>query len=208
MSNTFWQIINTFLEGVYITCGIYCIENNINKKKYIGQSINIEQRLYQHCSRLKNNNHQNNHLQGAWNKYGEDNFNMFILKSCKKRYLNRLEKMYIRIYESFYNGYNLTKGGDGFPLDEESRHHRALANSLTTNRIGVMNVSKFTDAKYKQGFRYRYQNSATGQHMYSYDLLKLKKKVENNNYKWLIINEDLYQQSLLENEQLRLLYDR
>lgn len=147
-------------------------------------------------------------MQRAWNKYGENNFDMFILKSCKQKYLNRLEKMYIRVYDSFHNGYNLTKGGDGFPLDEESRYHRALANSLATNRIGVMNVSKFTDAKYRQGFRYRYQNATTGQHMYSYDLLKLKKKVEDNNYKWLIINEDLYQESLLENEQLRLLYDR
>ena len=162
--------------------------------------------MYQHCSKLKNNNHQNNHLQRAWNKYGKDNFNIFILKSCKPRYLNRLEKMYIRIYGSFYDGYNLTKGGEG--LDEESRYHRALANSLTTNRIGVMNVSKFTDVKYKQGFRYRYQNSATGQHIYSYDLLKLKKKVEENNYKWLIINEDLYKKSLLENQQLREKYGR
>lgn len=145
-------------------------------------------------------------MQGAWNKYGEDNFNIFIIRSCKKQYLNRLEKMYIRIYDSFHNGYNLTKGGDG--LDDESQYRRALTNSLTTNRIGVMNVSRFTDTRYRQGFRYRYQNSVTGQHMYSYDLLKLKKKVEDNNYKWLVINEDLYQQSLLENEQLRLLYDR
>lgn len=114
--------------------------------------------------------------------------------------------MYIRIYNSFYHGYNLTKGGEG--LDEESLCRRALANSLATNRIGVMNVSKFTDTKYKQGFRYRYQNSITGQHIYSYDLLKLKQKVEDNNYKWLVINEGLYKQSLLENKQLRVLYGR
>lgn len=32
-------------ERGYMICGIYCIENKINNKKYIGQSIDIEKRL-------------------------------------------------------------------------------------------------------------------------------------------------------------------
>ena len=50
--------------------GIYCIENMVNEHKYIGQSINLKDRLYGHKTKLKHNKHQNRHLQFAVNKYG------------------------------------------------------------------------------------------------------------------------------------------
>ena len=180
----------------------------INNKKYIGQSINVEARFIQHQSALRNDRHMNYHLQNAWKKYGQDNFKMYLIKSCQQQYLNRFEKLYIRIYDSFKNGYNLTLGGDASSQRIEDLNRRAIKYSLKKNRIGVMHVSKFTDKGYKQGFRYRFQSSVTGQHLYSYDLLQLKKKVQDNNYDWIIINEDLYQQSLSENKRLREKYDR
>ena len=33
-------------------CGIYCIENLINSKKYIGQSVDIKSRFKKHISLL------------------------------------------------------------------------------------------------------------------------------------------------------------
>lgn len=33
-----------------MSCGIYKITNKINNKIYIGQSVNIQQRFYTHCS--------------------------------------------------------------------------------------------------------------------------------------------------------------
>ena len=40
-------------------CGIYCIENLVNKKKYIGQSIDISARFKKHKNLLCNNKHNN-----------------------------------------------------------------------------------------------------------------------------------------------------
>lgn len=50
--------------------GIYCIENKINNKTYIGSSKNLYQRLLKHFALLRHNKHENAHLQSAWNKYG------------------------------------------------------------------------------------------------------------------------------------------
>ena len=62
--------------------GIYIITNLKNDKKYIGQSINIKQRRYDHLSKLRRNIHQNEHLQNSWNIYGEENFCFEVLEYC------------------------------------------------------------------------------------------------------------------------------
>lgn len=58
-------------------CGIYCIENTVNGKKYIGQSVNIYTRWKQHKNDLNNDAHCNEHLQSAWNCYGEEAFKFY-----------------------------------------------------------------------------------------------------------------------------------
>ena len=51
-------------------CGIYCIENKVNGKKYIGQSIDIYNRWKKH---LQNANRGiNTILYNAIRKYGKD----------------------------------------------------------------------------------------------------------------------------------------
>ena len=68
--------------------GIYCIENKINNKKYIGQSIDIDRRWQEHKNELNRNAHANQYLQNAWNKYDAFNFDFYIIKACKPFYLN------------------------------------------------------------------------------------------------------------------------
>jgi predicted GIY-YIG superfamily endonuclease len=94
-----------------MSIGIYKIENLINGKIYIGQSIDIEKRWSVHKAELNRNYHCNNHLQNAWNKYGEENFEFVIIEECDNSQLNEREIYWIDKYGSYINGYNLTSGG-------------------------------------------------------------------------------------------------
>lgn len=95
-------------------CCIYCIENIINGKKYIGQTINFYNRKHDHLSCLRHGRHQNTYLQHAWNKYGENNFAVYILQECTKDELDKLERYYIAKFctnDRCY-GYNRESGGN------------------------------------------------------------------------------------------------
>lgn len=96
-----------------IICGIYSIENVVNHKKYIGQSINIKSRWCKHKVDLNNGNHDNDYLQKSWNKYGENNFEFKILEECSEEELNEKERYYIDLYNTMNRdyGYNLKSGG-------------------------------------------------------------------------------------------------
>ena len=107
-----------------MTSGIYCIENLVNGKKYIGQSVDMPNRWYRHKYELTNNIHFNDYLQMAWNKYGECNFTFYILETCDINDLDNRETYYIDFYESTNRtkGYNLKTGGQcGAKCSEEAR---------------------------------------------------------------------------------------
>lgn len=102
--------------------GIYAIINNVNGYRYIGQSVNIANRLWQHKSLLKNNRHTYKNgdlslLQKAWNKYGEKSFEFKIIEFCKTDKLDDRERYWIEFYKcnhsKYRQGYNATDGGKG-----------------------------------------------------------------------------------------------
>jgi group I intron endonuclease len=101
--------------------GIYSFVNLVNGKRYIGQSFKLNIRINEHFSKLVKNKDACPKLQRAWNKYGCQNFVVETIistdgnfkKEQLKCFLDFLEKYYIQHYDSFDNGYNCTKGGDG-----------------------------------------------------------------------------------------------
>jgi group I intron endonuclease len=57
--------------------GIYAIIHNETKKLYIGSSINLAKRIFEH---VKNIRSSNLHLQRAIEKYGLNNFSVYVLE--------------------------------------------------------------------------------------------------------------------------------
>jgi group I intron endonuclease len=119
-----------------MTCGIYCIENLVNGKKYIGKSFDdIEKnRWYNHKNMLRRSVHGNKYLQNSWNKYGEENFKFWIveehLENDEKK-LGEIERKYIKEWNTrIPNGYNLTDGGEGisgYKHTDESREKMRIS---------------------------------------------------------------------------------
>lgn len=83
--------------------GIYCIINTVNNKKYIGSSKHLSRRLWEHRATLRHNCHVNQHLQNAWNKYGEAAFDYFIIERCDESNLIEREQWFINTLKPEYN---------------------------------------------------------------------------------------------------------
>lgn len=107
-----------------MTCGIYMIQNTVNGKIYIGQAVDIERRWVEHKTELRGNHHYNEHLQRAWNNYGESNFEFTIVCECEENQLNTMEEYYIFELMSYDKrvGYNKNYGGSsGRPTEEAKK---------------------------------------------------------------------------------------
>ena len=97
-----------------VKVGIYKIENLINHKIYIGQSVNIDKRWREHKKNFldEEDSSYNTHLYKSMRKYGIENFDFSIVELCLQEELNEKERFWVSYYDSFFNGYNLTFGGD------------------------------------------------------------------------------------------------
>lgn len=99
---------------------IYKITNIVNGKCYIGQTKNYKSRFQDHKLRLRKGEHDNPHLQYAWNKYGSDAFTFEVLEFAED--YNERERYYIKLYNSTDEsyGYNILDGGENPPVRAHS----------------------------------------------------------------------------------------
>ena len=92
--------------------GIYKITNIINNHSYIGLSTHVEDRWYYHKNRYNWDRESNKLLYQAIKKYGIENFTFVLLEECEPEELSEKEKYYIKKYNTYKNGYNMTLGGE------------------------------------------------------------------------------------------------
>lgn len=90
---------------------IYRAINKVNRKSYIGKTVDFHTRVWQHKRCYEKEDCK---FHDAIKKYGADNFEWEILDTtedeCKA---NSLEWYYIEKYDSHRNGYNMNNGGVG-----------------------------------------------------------------------------------------------
>lgn len=92
---------------------IYKIENLVNGKVYIGQTIRkYERRMYEHRRKLRKGTHCNILLQNAYDKYGEKSFKTSKIIECDIDELDKLETELISMYCEDNLSYNLASGGN------------------------------------------------------------------------------------------------
>ena len=94
---------------------IYSINNRVNDKRYIGQTTRpIDTRWNEHLRDIHNFQRNNNKLYRAMNKHGVQNFYIEVLEDdIPNNLLGEKEKHYINLFNSYYEGYNSTFGGEG-----------------------------------------------------------------------------------------------
>lgn len=90
---------------------IYIIQNTINDKVYIGQTTQtIGIRFTNH--KMASRTGEDTKFYRAMRKHGEENFYPELLERVEVEDLNDRERYWIKYYDSYYNGYNSTLGGD------------------------------------------------------------------------------------------------
>jgi group I intron endonuclease len=74
--------------------GIYQILSKHNNKRYVGSTYLLTKRINEHKRRLKNNKHENQHLQNHYNKYGKDDLVYSVLEFIQ---IDEIDKEQVKI---------------------------------------------------------------------------------------------------------------
>lgn len=99
--------------------GIYKYTNKENGKIYIGRSINITKRRWEHINKPS----PYSYFDQTITKIGEDKFTFEVIEECSPEKIQEREKYWIKYYnccvlENREGGYNLTHGGEEYKSEE------------------------------------------------------------------------------------------
>ena len=123
--------------------GIYQIINIATGKIYVGSSVDLYRRYYIHYGSLCKNKHENPKLQRAWNKYGEDVFDFYVIEFLprNKELIRKREQFWINKLNPFYN----IVRDVGRPLSQpRSKSHRK------NHSIAMRNSKRVQSSEYKK----------------------------------------------------------
>jgi group I intron endonuclease len=114
---------------------IYEIKNKSNDWRYIGCSKDYIERWSEHKRDLNKQKHHNIHLQRAWNKYGEDEFEFNVLLQVESEKTMFLEEArMIEQEDMLYNIFEGGLGGDRFTNHPNKEEYRKKLSDATKKR--------------------------------------------------------------------------
>jgi hypothetical protein len=96
---------------------IYKLTFPNSHKVYIGQSLNPETRVQRHLQKLRDGIHHSKKLQQEYPECGKPELS--ILEVCDINSADTQEIYWIQEYNSYLDGYNSTKGGNGTGVGED-----------------------------------------------------------------------------------------
>lgn len=107
--------------------GVYQIVNKLNNKRYIGSTTKSFKDRWRVWKNDLQKGNASSHIQNAWNKYGEDNFNFEIIEVVynKALVLNR-EQYWMDTLKPEYNIRPLAENNFGNKLSEETKRKISL----------------------------------------------------------------------------------
>jgi group I intron endonuclease len=114
---------------------IYCITNKTTGKKYIGKTKRpVSTRWASHCYDAFKRQ-LDTHFARALRQHGKNDFIIEVVEECADVcHLSERERFWIESFDTYHNGYNSTKGGDGglgIKWSEEAKKRQSK------NRIGM-----------------------------------------------------------------------
>jgi hypothetical protein len=128
----------------YNTGVIYCVENIITNKKYIGQAMSylttkgkkikhgLEGRLKKHFTDANNKKMCCPKFYNSIIKYGQDSFKAYVLEICNLDELNDNETHYINKYNTVEDGYNIvySNGNNIKKYDDKIDMIKKISNTM------------------------------------------------------------------------------
>lgn len=173
------------IKEKFNVCGIYCIQNIVNNKVYIGKAKNIYARLKQHVYCLnKKSKDENRYLINSWHKYGEQNFKCFVVEELE------FDEILLKTKELYWiNQYNALDRNFGYNLrlDSETRMivHEETKKLQSIISLGSNNPNyghKWSDEQKKEMSNLKKQQYKSG--LITPNIDACKKGCEIRNERW------------------------
>ena len=130
---------------------IYIIQHKETGKKYVGKTIRDPQERWKQHKQIGRNLHnlaENNSARSmpiarALNKHGVDEFTFYVIETIDDKNVDERERYWIKKFDTYNNGYNLTYGGEGTVRDQS-----------TLNNVTMKEVDCYTlEGEYIETFR-------------------------------------------------------
>lgn len=158
----------------------YIYKVSINDKVYIGQTLqHYTKRRYDHEWALKNNKHYNKHLQRAFNKYKEIDFE--VVEECNEINIDDRESYWIELYRSCNRkyGFNIESGGNlNKTVSEETK--KILSEHFKKIRVGEGNPMFGRSLSQERKDEIRLMNRGSSDKLTEDDVKNIKLSLINN----------------------------